>query len=150
MSFDLFLQIVRFSKNVYDLSGPCPLPSSPRLPSLRHQRFSRSHVWRQILNIFAPKLLFDNFICDQNDQIGRFFKVLGKKVPCKSCPNIQQRFWAMVKNATFYVKLMWRLFGQLLQKIGQPFTPPSGHTVYDRASIHCNDVKIHRSFNGHC
>ena len=51
---------------------------------------------------------------EQCDLIGRFLKVLGNKVPFKSSPNIWQQIWAIVKNGTFYIKLMWILFGQLL------------------------------------
>ena len=65
---------------------------------------------------------------EQCDLIGRFLKVLGNKVPFKSSPNIWQQIWAIVKNGTFYIKLMWILFGQLLQKIGLLFTPTSDHT----------------------
>ena len=39
-----------------------------------------------------------------------------------------KHFWAIVKNGTFYVKLTFILFGQLLEKIGQLFTPTSGHS----------------------
>ena len=54
----------------------------------------------------------------QCDQIGRFLKVLGNKVPCKSSPNTEQHFKPFVKYGTFNVKLMWLLFGQVLVKIG--------------------------------
>ena len=37
-------------------------------------------------------------VSDQCDQIGRFLKVLVNKWPCKSSPNIQQHFWAIVNN----------------------------------------------------
>ena len=37
----------------------------------------------------------------QFDQIGRFLKVLGNKIACKSRPNIKQQFWAILKNCTF-------------------------------------------------
>ena len=53
----------------------------------------------------------------QSDQIGRFLKLL-----------IAQQIWTIVKNGTFYVKLMWILFGQLLYTIGVLFTPASGDT----------------------
>ena len=33
-----------------------------------------------------------------------------------------------MKNGTFYVKLMWTLFGQLWEKIGLLFTLTSGHS----------------------
>ena len=58
--------------------------------------------------------------CDQN---GRYFKVLGEKVACKSSPNIEQQFWAIVKWHSFYIKLMLILFGQLLEKIWLLFIP---------------------------
>ena len=65
--------------------------------------------------ILNPPTQFDDKVDDdQCERIGRFFKVLGNKVPCKSSPNIYQKFWAIVKNGTFYIKLMWILFGQLL------------------------------------
>ena len=51
------------------------------------------------------------------DHIGQFLKVLGDKIPGKSSQNILQRFWAVVKNGTFYIKLMWILFEQILEKI---------------------------------
>ena len=38
---------------------------------------------------------------------------------------------SIVKNGTFYVKLLRNLFGQLLQKIGLLFTPTSGRTESD-------------------
>ena len=34
-----------------------------------------------------------------------------------------------MKNGTSYIKLMLKLFGQLLEKIGLLFTPTSGHTA---------------------
>ena len=63
----------------------------------------------------------------QCDQIGRFLKVLANKVPCKSRSNIYQHF-GNCENGTFYVKLMWIVFGELLEKFGLLFTPTSGHT----------------------
>ena len=69
--------------------------------------------------------------CYQCDQIGRFLKVLGNKVPCKSSHNILQQFWAIVKMALFTLNWCGYLFGQLLEKMGLLFTSTSGHTVDD-------------------
>ena len=61
---------------------------------------------------------------EQCDEIGPFLKFLGTKV----AQIFSKHFWAIVKNGTFYVKLTFILFGQLLEKIGQLFTPTSGHS----------------------
>ena len=74
------------------------------------------------LGRYVPRSRGPITVSNQCDQIERFLKVLGKKVPCKSSPNIRQHFWANVKNCTFYIKQMYILFGQLLEKIGELFT----------------------------
>ena len=38
-------------------------------------------------------------------------------------------FWAKVKSNTFHVKLMWLLFGHLLEKFGLLMNLASGHSV---------------------
>ena len=49
----------------------------------------------------------------------------------ESSPNISNNFGLIVKNGTFYVKLIWILFEKLLEKIGLLFTPTSGRTTCD-------------------
>ena len=39
-----------------------------------------------------------------------------------------ETFHAFLKDVTFNVKLLWILFGQLLEVIGLHFIPTSGHT----------------------
>ena len=40
-------------------------------------------------------------------------------------------FWAKVKSNTFHKKLLWLLFGQLMEKFGLLFNFPAGHSVTD-------------------
>ena len=54
----------------------------------------------------------------QCDQIGRFLKVLGDKDSIKSTQNAWRFFWANVKSNFFHSKLLWLLFGPLLEKFG--------------------------------
>ena len=54
--------------------------------------------------------------------IGRFLKVLGDMVSIKSS-------LANVKGNTFHIKLLWLLFGQLLENVGLLFNLASGHSV---------------------
>ena len=63
----------------------------------------------------------------QSDQIGRFFKVFGKQNSYKSCPNMIGDLWANLKRS-MCVKLLWMLFRQLLEHLGNYFTPTSGHS----------------------
>ena len=64
-----------------------------------------------------------NHSWEQCDQIRRFLKGIGSKVPFKRSPNIERQFWALVKNGTFYVKLMWILFGHILEINWASFYP---------------------------
>ena len=66
----------------------------------------------------------------QCDQIGLFLKDLGYWFSWWKSPNILQLFGVIVNASTFLVKLLWLIFGQLLEKIGFHFTPISGHTAH--------------------
>ena len=45
-------------------------------------------------------------------------EVPGGKFSHASSPNVDWHFWSVVKNGTFYIKLLLIPFGQLLEKIG--------------------------------
>ena len=51
--------------------------------------------------------------------IGRFFKVLGEKVSCKSCPNEWPTIWNILKKYHTWVKSSVFNFGQLNAKFGR-------------------------------
>ena len=51
----------------------------------------------------------------QRDQIGRFWKVFGKKILAKEAQSSQ-------------VKIATHIFGASFEKIGQRFIPTRGHT----------------------
>jgi len=46
------------------------------------------------------------------------FYLLGKKNSYKSCPNILEKNLAILNNATFVPKMIWLLFGQCWEKLG--------------------------------
>ena len=66
---------------------------------------------------------------NQCDQIGRFLKALGDKFSCKSSQKIGDRLGHIYQYFTFKSKLLWLLFGQLLETLWLLFIPTSGHTV---------------------
>ena len=66
----------------------------------------------------------------QCDEIGRFFKVLGPNFPMHVAQMLRDIFVLLVKNSTFYVKLLWLPFRQLLGEIGLLFTLTSGQTEF--------------------
>ena len=54
----------------------------------------------------------------QCDQIGRFLKVLGNKVPCKSSPNIEQHFRLLWKMALVMLHWCGYFLGTFWWKLG--------------------------------
>ena len=93
----------------------------------------------------SDKIKFDRG--RQCDQIGLFLKVLGDIVSIKSSPNAWWNFWPIWKATTFHIKLLWLLFGQLLEKIGLYFNLVSGHPggLWQRSSTAM--LKIRFEFN---
>ena len=82
---------------------------------------------------FLKKILWDwsiyYLVTYRVTRWGDFSNFLGTKFFAKIAQifsNILRLLWKMA----FYVKLMWILFGQLMEKIGLLFTPTSGHTGY--------------------
>ena len=61
-------------------------------------------------------------------RLGDFLKFLGIKFLAKVAQIFLNNFGIFWKLCTFYIKLMWILFGELSEKIALLFTPTSGHT----------------------
>ena len=67
----------------------------------------------------------------QCDQIGQFLKGFGDIASTKSSPK-NGNFLAIVTVNTFHIKLLWLLFGQLLErKIWDTSNLASGHPSLD-------------------
>ena len=60
-------------------------------------------------------------------RLGDFLKFLATKFQAK-VEQMIGNFLGYFENFPFYVKLVWLLFGQLLEKFGLLFTPTSGHS----------------------
>ena len=67
-----------------------------------------------------------NHLYDQCNQIGRFFKVLGK---------IFSDFLNFLKSIPLKVTASVIIFGQLLVEIGLLYNQTSGHTVHDILAV---------------
>ena len=67
---------------------------------------------------------------DQCDQIGWFLKIICVKVSFKFSPNVW-RLYRLFENIPYQEKLLWLIFGQLLEFIGPLLISTAGHTGLD-------------------
>ena len=96
------------SEQIFQLFGPRCVSSSRRT-------FPESKLFRVQKNVFLPLIWRQNDDDDQCDQIGRFLKVLGLHGFYQKLPKYMVNFWAKVKSNIFHVKVLWLLFGQILE-----------------------------------
>ena len=75
-------------------------------------------------------------------RLGDFLKALGANFLSKVAQIFSNNFGLLWK-CSFYIKMMWILFGQLLEKIEPLLTPTSGHTgPKDQSSISFSSIRI--------